>query len=61
MRNRMNFIIHYEAHPTFIKQIEGMDKIEYIVMIIAEFAKRYQLATKQAYRYVYCRRNGGQL
>lgn len=57
----MNFIIHYEAHPTFIKQIEGMDKIEYIVMIIAEFAKRYQLATKQAYRYVYCRRNGGQL
>lgn len=36
----------------FIKQIEGMDKIEYIVMIIAEFAKRYQLTTKQAYRYI---------
>ena len=28
------------------------DKIDYIVMLITEFAKRYRLTTQQAYRYI---------
>ncbi|WP_455622665.1 DUF3791 domain-containing protein [Parabacteroides sp.] len=28
------------------------DKIDYIVMLIAEFAKRYHLTPQQAYRYI---------
>ena len=28
------------------------DKIDYIVMLITEFAKRYHLSPRQAYRYI---------
>lgn len=44
--------IKWKCSRLFCRKRGWKDKIEYMVMIVAEFAKRYRLTTKQAYRYI---------